>query len=130
MWLAERIADGVGLALSHQRLAEDARRRAVEREHAANLEASEDLLDAIAGALDIRDVFPRVSEIAAKVLPHDCLTMSLHGRDGVAIVHATSNAEGPLIDQLRVVVSGVPSAEAAHIIGDLAVERPADRRAC
>ena len=124
VWLAERIADGVGLALSHQRLAEEARHRAVEREHAANLEASEELLDAIADVLDIREVFPRVSEIAAKVLPHDCLTMSLHSRDGVAIVHATSDAEGPLIDRLRIVVSGMPHADSAFTINDLAVERP------
>ena len=124
VWLAERIADGVALALSHQRLAEDARRRAVEREHAANLEASEELLDAIADVLDIREIFPRVSEIAAKVLPHDCLTMSLHRYDGVAIVHATSNTNGPLIDRLRIVLSGMSHADSACITRDLVVERP------
>ncbi len=124
VWLVERIADGVALALSHQRLADEIKRQAVEREHAANMDASEELLDAIAGSLDIREVFQRVSEIAAKVLPHDCLTMSLHHRDGVAIVHATSNTEGPLMDQLRIVVSGVPDTSAVRIIDDLAIDPP------
>jgi hypothetical protein len=40
-------------------------------EHAADLESSVELLRTIAAVLDIRSVFPQVSEIAAKVVPHD-----------------------------------------------------------
>src|SRR5262249_26810317 len=80
--LAQRIADYVAIALSHQRLAETAHRAAIDRDRAANLESSVELLRAIADVLDVRSVFPRISEIANKVLPHDRLTMSFIDRDG------------------------------------------------
>ena len=43
--------------------------------------------------LDIRTVFPRVSEIANKVLPHDRLTLSFDDNDGVVVMEAASDAE-------------------------------------
>src|SRR5438034_6422744 len=91
--LAQRIADYVAIALSHQRLAEAAHRAALERDRATNLESSVELLRAIAGALDIRTVFPRVSEIANKVLAHDLLTMMFHDRDGEILIEAASTGE-------------------------------------
>ena len=42
----------------------------------AYFEGSQELLHTIAGVLDIRSVFPRVSEIARRRLPHDALTMA------------------------------------------------------
>ena len=89
--LVQRLADYVAVGLSHQRLAEAARLAAVERERAENLESSVDLLRAISGVLDIRTVFPRISEITNKVLPHERMTMAFQsnhmncvdcGRDG------------------------------------------------
>jgi transcriptional regulator with PAS, ATPase and Fis domain len=47
-----------------------------------NLESSVELLRAISGVLDIRTVFPQVSEIANKVIPHDLLTMFFHDFNG------------------------------------------------
>ncbi len=52
--LAERLAGYVAVALAHQRLAEAARHAAVERERAASVESSVELLRAISDVLDIR----------------------------------------------------------------------------
>jgi two-component system response regulator FlrC len=80
--IVRRIAMFVALALSHQRLADQARRSEAMRERAANLEMLEELLKTLAGALDIRDVFDRVSDIAQKVLPHDATIVIVPTGDG------------------------------------------------
>jgi transcriptional regulator with GAF, ATPase, and Fis domain len=98
--LVQRLADYVAVGLSHQQLAEAARHAAVERERAANLESSVDLLRAISGVLDIRTVFPQVSEIANKVLPHDRMTMTFYDRDDV-MVQAASNDEFPHVKRIK-----------------------------
>jgi transcriptional regulator with GAF, ATPase, and Fis domain len=89
--VAQRIADYVAIALSRQRLAEAAHRSALERDRAANLESSVELLRAIASVLDIRTLFPRVSEIANKALHHDLLTMSFNDRQGEIELQAASD---------------------------------------
>jgi transcriptional regulator with GAF, ATPase, and Fis domain len=89
--IAERIADAVMLALSHQRLADEALRAEALRERSANLEVLEQLLDTLAGALDIRDVFGRISDIARKVLPHDAMSIPIILDDPPRLrVHALS----------------------------------------
>jgi transcriptional regulator with GAF, ATPase, and Fis domain len=59
---------------------------------AADVESSVELLRTIAAVLDIREVFPRVSEIANKVLPHDLLTMMFKNR-GEVLIEAASTDE-------------------------------------
>src|SRR6267378_8115976 len=59
----------------------------------ASIESSVELLRAISGVLDIRTVFPQVSEIANKVLTHDLLTMMFHDRGGEILVEAASTDE-------------------------------------
>jgi transcriptional regulator with PAS, ATPase and Fis domain len=56
----------------------------------ADIEGSVDLLRTIAAVLDIRSVFPQVSEIAAKVIPHDLLTMTFDDGHGQMLVEAAS----------------------------------------
>ena len=73
--ICRQVADVVAVALSHQRLAEANRRSAALRERAANLETLDELLNALTGVLDIREVFDRVSAIASKVLPHDAMVV-------------------------------------------------------
>jgi transcriptional regulator with GAF, ATPase, and Fis domain len=92
---AERLAVYLAVALAHQRLAQDARDAAVERERAANVETSMALLRAIADALDIRTVFSRVSETANKMLPHDALILNFVDQDGVLIRQAVSPDDFP-----------------------------------
>jgi transcriptional regulator with GAF, ATPase, and Fis domain len=84
----------------------------------AYFEGSHDLLHTIAGVLDIRSVFPRVSEIAGRMLPHDALTMSCQDEDLNVHVEATSS------DDFRGLMSdlaGIPMA-AELVIGDLSKE--------
>jgi transcriptional regulator with GAF, ATPase, and Fis domain len=80
--VARRITDHVALALSHRRLAEQARSN---EELRARTEKS-DLLDALLAALidsgDLPDVFGRVSAIARKVLPHDAAALMVRLPDG------------------------------------------------
>ena len=56
-------------------------RRRSERQRSAEIESSAELLRTISGVLDIRTVFPRVSEIAKKMLPHDALAMVFVDQD-------------------------------------------------
>ena len=64
-------------------------------------EVSEQLLRALSSALNIRDVFPRVSEIARNVLAHDRLTMSFHDQSGNCVLQAVSNDDGPSVVRVR-----------------------------
>jgi transcriptional regulator with GAF, ATPase, and Fis domain len=98
--LVERLAGYVAVGLAHQRLAEAARSAAVERERTASIESSVELLRTISGVLDIRTVFPQVSEIANKVLPHDLLTMMFHDRGGQILIEVTSSDEFPELTRL------------------------------
>src|SRR5437763_1822337 len=123
--LAQRVADYVAIAVSHQRLAETARRAALERDRAANLESSVELLRAIAGVLDIRTVFSRVSEIANKVLPHDRMTMSFDDGTGDIVMQARSNDDFPYIDRIKLddrVDHGRADTDGVFIVSDLTNE--------
>jgi transcriptional regulator with GAF, ATPase, and Fis domain len=98
--LVRRLADYVAVGLAHQRLADAARRAAVEVERTASIESSVELLRTIAGVLDIRTVFPQVAEIANKVLTHDLLTMMFHNRDGHILIEVTSSDEFPELTRI------------------------------
>jgi len=93
---AERLAAYLALALSHQRLAEAARDAALERERAATVETSVELLRTISDVLDVRSVFPRISEITTKILPHDALTMVFHDGSG-KVVHEAATEGVPAL---------------------------------
>jgi transcriptional regulator with GAF, ATPase, and Fis domain len=89
--LVQRLAGYIAVGLAHQRLAEAARHAAVDRARTANIESSVELLRTISGVLDIRTVFPQISEIANKVLSHDLLTMMFDDRGQILIEVASSN---------------------------------------
>src|SRR5262245_41885529 len=74
--VARRIGDYVTLAVSHQRMAEEAKRAAALQARSDKLFALEDLLTALSGVLDLREVFDRVSAIAQDVLPHDAMNVT------------------------------------------------------
>jgi transcriptional regulator with GAF, ATPase, and Fis domain len=128
----ERLAGYVGVALAHQRLAEAARHAAVERERTANIESSVDLLRTISDVLDIRTVFPRVSEIANKMLAHDRLTMMFQDQGGHIVFEAASTDEFP--DLTRIVKSSTSMPDGGFVIVDdfrtasLPIAEPADLR--
>jgi transcriptional regulator with GAF, ATPase, and Fis domain len=84
--LERPLADLRDLALEHERLwrAEHERRR--------RGEALEALLPALAGALDVREVFTQVSVVAQRVLPHAFLGLGLLDEERKGIrVYATSD---------------------------------------
>jgi DNA-binding NtrC family response regulator len=54
------------------------------------VDTSAELLRTIAEVLDIRSVFPRISEIAKEVLPHDSLDLMFHDRSGRVTLEARS----------------------------------------
>jgi transcriptional regulator with GAF, ATPase, and Fis domain len=111
---AERLAAYLALAISHQRLAEAARDAALDRERAASIETSVELLRTISGVLDVRSVFPRVSEITKKILPHDALTMVFHDGNG-KVVHEAATEGMP-----RLTPHAAQGPQPDHfIIGDL-----------
>src|SRR5262245_13070327 len=47
-------------------------------DRAASLEMLDGLLSALTGVLDVRQVFDRVSDIAARVISHDAMAIALH----------------------------------------------------
>ena len=71
------------------------------RDTLQSLDASDELLRALSTVLDIREVFPRVSEIAATVLPHDLLTFTFLDQDGVIALQAASDPAVPLPQRLK-----------------------------
>jgi len=91
--IARRIAEYVTLALAHQRFADDARDATAVRERAANLEMLDGLLKTLAGVLDVREVFDRVSQVCDKVMTHDAMSISIPHDDGHGwTLHVTTGA--------------------------------------
>jgi transcriptional regulator with GAF, ATPase, and Fis domain len=82
------VADLLALALEHDRL------RNLDLVRHRRLDKLEALLPAIAGALDVRVVFPRMSAVIQEVIPHDALSMALLTPDGQGVkIHATAKFE-------------------------------------
>ena len=129
--LVQRLAGYVAVGLAHQRLAETARHAAVERARTASIESSVELLRTISGVLDIRTVFPQVSEIANKVLPHDLLTMMFDDRGQILIEVASSDW---FPDVARLIRTNDPKPKDGFIVVDdfttatLPIVEPADLR--
>ncbi|MEO7274041.1 MAG: sigma 54-interacting transcriptional regulator [Vicinamibacterales bacterium] len=60
-----------------------------------SLEPTDDLLRAISGVLDVREVFPLVAQIANRALPHACLTLVARDARGTVIAEERSSADCP-----------------------------------
>jgi transcriptional regulator with GAF, ATPase, and Fis domain len=75
--VALRLAQHIALTLSHQRLAEEARRTAELQSRATNLELLEHSLAFLTDAGEWREFLDRMSTIARTVLPHDALVLSV-----------------------------------------------------
>ena len=73
------------------RMAFLADRAAADAADPAVADTSAELLRTIAEVLDIRSVFPRISEIVKEMLPHDALDLMFHDRGGRVTLEARSN---------------------------------------
>ena len=97
--VANQVALAVDDALNYGALQQSL---AVERERQRNLEASDELLRALTTVLDIRQVFPRISQISATVLPHDRLMLAFLNREEEVVVEAASDRWDPLPTRMKV----------------------------
>jgi transcriptional regulator with PAS, ATPase and Fis domain len=94
-----------------------------ERERAQRVEATDELLRALSSVLDIRQVFPQVSAIAGKVLPHDWLTMTFHDMTGSVILEAASNGHERFHAPFQCGAPSHVSGDTFGIYNDLAADR-------
>src|SRR5882762_826263 len=94
------------------------RARANAPEEPAGFDGSVELLRTIAGVLDIRPVFSRVSEIASKMLPHDAMMMNFVDEHGNVFCQAATGDVPALPSPVRL------STPASHelIVDDLGTE--------
>jgi len=83
----------------------------------AYFETSRDLLSAIAEALDIQSVLPRVSKIANALVPHDALLVAFVDGSGELLVHTTAGD----LTYVEAGPTGNPVPESL-IVGDLRTE--------
>ena len=81
---------GVGISERDQ-MAFLADRAAADAADPVAVDTSAELLRTIAEVLDIRSVFPRISEIVKEMLPHDALDLMFHDRGGRVTLEARSN---------------------------------------
>ncbi len=96
LFVATRLADHVAVALSHARLAEQARQGEVLRARTANIELLDELLATVTDTAELRDAFDRISAIARTVLPHDALMLPVLLPDGLhGTVYASSGTSAP-----------------------------------
>ena len=119
------LANLVTLAIEHERLASESRAAAALREREGNLEMLDELLGAVTGVLDIREVFQRVSEIARKVLPHDGMGLPIITDDREHIIPlATTGLASEFVPTIRPIPDHVRPLMTApwdtHIVDDLA----------
>jgi transcriptional regulator with GAF, ATPase, and Fis domain len=120
---------GVGIS-ERDHLSLVGRRAATESVRPNLADMSADLLRTIAEVLDIRSVFPRVSEIVKPVLRHDALHLMFYDRDGYVTLEARSTDdlaahcgaaetdEEPfyIVSDLRRWRSGLPSGESPDFV--------------
>ena len=87
--LMDNVVDLLGLAFEHDAIVD---REKLRRERIDSLRG---LLQTMAGALDIRHVFDKVSEVVRGGLPHDILAITSWGGDGTSFrVYAMAGATG------------------------------------
>ena len=72
----KRVADFLMLGLSHQRMAEEARRNEELRAKAAKHDLLDELLAAVTDSGELPEVFHRISTASQKVLAHDALVLT------------------------------------------------------
>jgi transcriptional regulator with PAS, ATPase and Fis domain len=89
---------------------------ATESGGAFTVDTAAELLRTIAEVLDIRSVFPRVSQIVKQALPHDALELMFHDRAGHVTPAAMSTCAFP---GLSPVTSTADTAPDFRVVGDV-----------
>ncbi len=98
----------------------DGTNQALAAQRDADLAVAEELVRTLASVLDIREVFPQVSAIAQRALPHDRLTMTFHDAPGRSyVLHAASNEDGPMAVRATGLDPSTLAAGSFKIVDDL-----------
>ena len=119
LFVATRLADHVALALSHARLAEQARQGEVLKARTANIELLDELLATVTDTRELRDAFDRISAIARTVLPHDALMLPVLLPDGLhGTVYASSGNKVPFPEVVNAPAAAVRDQEWEYQIVD------------
>jgi transcriptional regulator with GAF, ATPase, and Fis domain len=79
--IARRIADHIGLALSQQRVADQARRVEILQARNANLTLLDELLKTLTDGGELTDVIEQLSQASKSVLPHDAIVLGVYLAD-------------------------------------------------
>jgi transcriptional regulator with GAF, ATPase, and Fis domain len=93
--VARRITDHVALALSHRRMADQARYNEELRAKAERNDLLDELLATLTDTGGLAEVFGRISAIAGKVLPHDALLLPVFLPDGIHARRYVSSGVDP-----------------------------------
>ncbi len=117
--VANQVALAIDDALNHGAL-QQALLAASER--AQNLEASDELLRALSPVLDVRGVFPRISDIAATVIPHDLLTLTFFDEHGAVVQAASHDLSWFAATRLKLADSSRMTNDTFTIVDDLVRE--------
>jgi formate hydrogenlyase transcriptional activator len=115
--VANQVALAIDDALNYGALQQALR---AESERARNLEASDELLRALSPVLDVRGVVPRISEIAATVLPHDLLTVAFVDERGATMQAASWEGSSLAATRLKLADAYRPTDGTFTVIDDLA----------
>ncbi len=92
---------------------------APEPRNTTEVEISVELLDTISDVLDVRTVFPRISEIVKRLLPHDAMVMAFADQGGRRFVgQAAAPVDFP--DPPVITTEAIPD---EFIIGDVEADR-------
>src|SRR5215472_11190592 len=75
--IAQRIASHITFAMSHHRLAEEARQRQALEAHASKLDLLDQLLASLTDTGELKEVIDRISNVTRQVLPHDGLAVAV-----------------------------------------------------
>jgi transcriptional regulator with GAF, ATPase, and Fis domain len=76
--IARRLADYIGLAVSQQRVADEARQVQILQNRNANLALLDELLKTLSENGELAEVIERVSNLTSKVLPHDATILAVY----------------------------------------------------
>jgi len=80
--VAKRIASHIALAMSHERLAEEARQRQALEAHASKLDLLDQSLASLTDTGQLKDLIDTISRVVRQVLPHDGLSVAVFLPDG------------------------------------------------
>src|SRR5262252_1695298 len=80
--IAQRVASYITFAMSHHRLAEEARQRQALEAHASKLDLLDQSLASLTDTGELKELIDRISNVTRQVLPHDGLAVAVLTPDG------------------------------------------------